>query len=177
MPANQWVEADLEAAMKYLMLNRSERKALMEGLDVMPSFLTERFASLSTDDATRRGPHEAFSPVEQCWHLADLEREGFGARIRRLLDEQEPFLPDFDGARLAQERDYRSRSLGEGLAAFRAGREANLALLRSVSSDQWSRAGSQEGVGRVALCDLPSMMAEHDAAHRAEIEAWTRAGR
>jgi hypothetical protein len=163
--------------MKYLMLNRGERQALMVGLESMPAFLAERLASLSTDEAMRPGPDESFSPVEQCWHLADLEREGFGARIRKLLDEDDPYLPDFDGARLARERDYRSRSLEDGLSAFRAGRAANLALLRTIVPEQWSREGSQEGVGRVALCDLPSMMAEHDASHRAEIEAWGGAGR
>jgi DinB superfamily len=160
--------------MRYLRLDRTERKALMDGLAVMADFVAARFASISAEEAARGGPDETFSPVEQCWHLADLEREGFGERIRRLLGEEEPFLPDFDGARLARERGYRARRLDEGLAAFRAEREANLALLRSVGSDQWTRAGTQEGVGRVALCDLPSMMAEHDAAHRAEIEAWGR---
>jgi hypothetical protein len=30
----------------------------------------------------------------------------------------------------------------------------------------------QEGFGPVSLCDLPSMMAEHDDSHRREIEAW-----
>ena len=147
----------------------------MAALQAMPDFLAERFASLSTHDARRPGPDDAFSPVEQCWHLADLEREGFGVRIRRLLEEEEPFLPDFDGARLARERQYGSRSIAEGLAAFRRERDANLAALRSVEREQWTRAGTQEGVGRVALCDLPSMMAEHDDAHRAEIEAWARA--
>ena len=161
--------------MKYLMLDRAERQELVTRLEAMPGFLAERFASLSGDEAVRPGPDDGFSPVEQCWHLADLETEGFGVRIRRLIEEDDPFLADFDGARLARERDYRSRSLSEGLAAFRAGRQANLEVLKSVSSGQWTRAGSQEGVGRVALCDLPSMMAEHDAAHRAEIEAWGRA--
>jgi len=161
--------------MKHLLLRREERKAQLEGLQAMPDFLAGRFAALSKDEAARPGPGESFSPVEQCWHLADLEREGFGARIRRLLDEEDPFLPDFDGAGLARDRQYRSRSLAEGLAAFRSGREANLAALRRVEREQWTRAGTQEGVGRVALCDLPSMMAEHDEAHRAEIEAWGRA--
>ena len=161
--------------MKYLRLDRAEREALMDGLERMADFVAERFASISAEEAARSGPDEALAPVEQCWHLADLEREGFGARILRLLDEEDPFLPDFDGARLARERQYRSRSLAEGLAAFRAGRQANLALLRTVAPEQWSRAGTQEGVGPVALCDLPSMMAEHDAGHRAEIEAWSRA--
>ena len=161
--------------MKYLRLDRTERKVLMEGLEGMADFVAGSFASLSREEAVRPGPDAALSPVEQCWHLAELEQEGFGARIRRLLDEDDPYLPDFDGARLARERDYRARSLEDGLAAFRAGREANLALLRRVQAEQWLRAGTQEGVGRVALCDLPAMMAEHDASHRAEIEAWARA--
>jgi hypothetical protein len=29
-------------------------------------------------------------------------------------------------------------------------------------------------VGAVALCDVRALMAEHDASHRAEIEAWKR---
>ena len=161
--------------MKYLRLDRRERKALMDGLEEMADFLAARFVSISAEDALRGGPDATFSPVEQCWHLADLEREGYGARIRRLLDEDAPFLPDFDGARLARERDYRSRSVGEGLSAFRAERDANLALLRTMSAEQWLRVGTQEGVGPVALCDLPAMMAEHDAGHRAEIEAWNLA--
>ena len=161
--------------MKYLRLDRGERKALMGGLEEMAGFVAARLASISAEEAVQNGPDGTFSPVEQCWHLADLEREGFGARIRRLLEEEDPFLPDFYGARLAGERDYRSRTLDEGLAAFRAERHANLVLLGTVTPEQWSRAGTQEGVGLVALCDLPAMMAEHDASHRAEIEDWRRA--
>jgi hypothetical protein len=161
--------------MKYLRLDRAERRVLMDGLEAMADFVAAHFASISAEEAVRGGPNETLAPVEQCWHLAELEREGFGARIRRLLDEEDPFLPDFDGARLVLVRKYRSRSLQEGLAAFRAERRANLALLRTVVAEQWTRAGTQEGVGRVALCDVPAMMAEHDAGHRAEIEAWSRA--
>jgi len=154
---------------------RAENEALLGRLAAMPEFLAERFASLAAGEATRRGPDDTFSPVEQCWHLADLEREGFGVRIQRLLRETDPFLADFDGARIAQERQYRARSLSEGLRAFQAVRAANLALLRSVGSDEWARSGTQEGVGRVSLSDLPRLMADHDASHRAEIEAWARA--
>ena len=154
---------------------RDEREALLGRLAAMPEFLAELFASLAAGEATRRGPGDTFSPVEQCWHLADLEREGFGVRIQRLLRETDPFLADFDGARIAEERRYRARSLSEGLRAFQTARAANVAFLRSVGSDEWSRRGTQEGVGRVSLSDLPRLMAEHDASHRAEIEAWTRA--
>jgi DinB superfamily len=160
--------------MKYLLLMRPDREALWRSLEGMPGFLEERFAALSATDAAAPGPEGAFSPVEHCWHLADLEREGFGERIRRLLAEADPYLPDFDGARVARERDYRRRSLAEGIASFRQERAATLALLRSLDATQWSRAGTQEGVGPVALCDVPTMMAEHDESHRAEIEEWGR---
>jgi hypothetical protein len=120
------------------------------------------------------GPGGTFSPVEQCWHLADLERAGFGVRIRRLLGEADPMLPDFDGAAVAEQRQYKRLSLGDGIEAFRSSRLENIAALRGVVTADWARAGRQEGVGRVSLCDIPAMMAEHDQGHCREIEAWVR---
>lgn len=73
-------------------------------------------------------------------------------------------------ARLARERAYRTLRFADGLAAFTQARFHNLTVLRSLPEDAWGRAGTQEGVGRVRLADLPRMMAEHDAGHRAEIE-------
>jgi hypothetical protein len=160
--------------MHYLALGDDARQDLLARLDEMPAFVESAFASLPAAVATARAADGTFSPVEQCWHLADLEREGFRARIGRLLAERDPELPDFDGTRIAEERRYRTLSLAEGLRAFREARAETLALLRSIEGEAWKRAGRQEGVGAVMLCDLPSMMAQHDAAHRGEIEAWLR---
>jgi hypothetical protein len=154
-----------------MLLTRPEQDSLIGRLSAMPTFLDEAFSQLSLADALVEGA-DGFSPVEQCWHLADLERDGYAVRIRRLLHEVEPALPDFDGARVAQERNYKSLSLADGLQAFRRARAENLAALRALTSSQWERVGTQEGVGRVGLCDIPLMMAEHDAAHRAEIDEW-----
>ncbi len=150
----------------------AERQSVLAELQAMPDFLTGSFGDLSAEEARRGGPKGTFSPVEQCWHLADLESEGFGVRIRLLLREERPFLPDFDGARVARERSYGARFLVEGLQAFRSARESNLALLRSVPDEAWSRSGVQEGVGEVRLSDIPRLMHEHDASHKGEIVAW-----
>jgi hypothetical protein len=154
-----------------MLLTRSEQDSLIERLSAMPTFLDDVFGGLSTLDALTGGA-DGFSPVEQCWHLADLEREGYAVRIRRLLHEVEPALPDFDGARVAQERNYTSLSLADGLQAFRRARAENLAALCRLTASEWERRGTQEGVGPVGLCDIPLMMAEHDAAHRLEIDEW-----
>jgi hypothetical protein len=158
--------------MKYLLMDRSSQENLLKTLAAMPAYLAAQFASLSESEAARPGPGNQFSPIEQCWHLADLEREGFGERMRRLRAEEKPALPDFDGEAIARERNYRAKSLADGLAAFCHAREENIAFIASIGAGEWSRDGVQEGVGPVALCDIPVMMSEHDAAHRAEIEAW-----
>jgi len=148
------------------------RDELLAGLEAMPAFLEAAFAALPPAEAVQPGPGGSFSPVEQCWHLADLERDGYATRVRRLLTEDDPELADFDGARVARERQYLSLSLAEGLRSFRAARAQTLSMLRQVQPHQWTRSGRQDGVGRVSLRDIPSMMAAHDASHRREIEAW-----
>src|SRR4051812_44553590 len=114
----------------------------------------------------RSGP---FALVEHLWHIADLEREGFGERVRRLLAEEDPFLPDFDGERIARERQYLTLPVAGALDAFALARQETLRLLRSVSDEQWNRSGRQEGVGTVSLADLPGRMLDHDRAHYNEI--------
>jgi hypothetical protein len=158
--------------MQYMALPPQQREALLETLEQMPQYLEQQFRSLTAEMIRQQDADGSFSPVEQVWHLADLEREGFGLRIERLLSETEPQLPDFDGAAIAVTRRYRSLSLTAGLAAFREARQRNLARLRTIAADAWTRSGQQQGVGRVSLCDLPGFMSQHDAAHRGEISAW-----
>jgi len=158
--------------MKYINLPRESREKLMAGLEQMPAFVAAAFADLPPSRHAEPGRDGTFSPVEQAWHLADLEDMGFTERIRRLRTESHPHLPDFAGDVVARERDYKALSLSEGIAAFRRARARNLSALRSLTREEWTRRGEQEGVGAVALCDLPTMMAAHDEGHRREIEAW-----
>jgi len=96
----------------------ADLSALLVELAGMPEFLAARLGSLTSEEAALAGRRGAFSPVEHCWHLADLEGEGYRVRIERLLHESEPSLLDFDGARLAEERHYRRKPLAEGLRAL-----------------------------------------------------------
>ncbi len=158
--------------MQYMKLTEVQQHELMEALAGMKRFLREAFDSLTPEEAQTPGPGGSFSPVEQVWHLADLEREGFGVRIQRLQTESNPHLPDFDGTKIAKERDYRSLSLTEGLRAFEVAREANIDILRALPPEAWGRSGTQEGVGGVSLCDMPTFLHQHDEAHITEIKEW-----
>jgi hypothetical protein len=160
--------------MQYMKLTTGEQQAALETLDSMQTFLEVSFGGLSDEEWLAAGPDGAFSPVEHIWHLADLEREGFAARICRLRSESSPALPDFDGARIAAERNYKSLSFAAGLRAFKAARCANIETFRGLGLQDWTRSGTQEGVGEVSLCDMPELMRQHDEAHKAEIRDWQR---
>jgi DinB superfamily len=157
------------------MPTREDRDAMLAELETMPGYVRRAVERMGEAKARLPAPGDGFSLVEQVWHLADLEREGYGERLRRLVAEDDPFLPDFDGARLARERSYRARSLPEGLTAFAEARRRSLALLRALGPEAWGRRGRQEGVGTITLGDVARMMLEHDAGHREEIENLERA--
>jgi hypothetical protein len=142
-----------------------------EELQRMPALVVEAARGLRGTTVSDRPLAGGFAMIEHVWHLADLETDAYEVRIRRLLEEDEPELPGFDGEAVAAKRKYRALRLRDGLKKFTEARERNLAALRSLEGDAWQRAGIQEGVGKITLQDVPRMMHEHDLAHRQEIEA------
>ena len=151
------------------MMTRRDFETLLLTLESTPALVARAAASLSPAEARVRPAGGGFSFVENVWHLADLEREGYGTRIRRILGEENPALLNFDGGRIARERCYQEKDVERGLALFSRARQANLEKLRALSAADWKRSGSQEGVGRITLADIPRLMAEHDRSHGADV--------
>jgi hypothetical protein len=175
-PSKRHTEAQAaHEPMNYMLLPPQGQHQILDQLASMSAFLAKRFGALADYEATIR-VGSLPSPVEQVWHLADLEREGFGVRIQRLLAEEGAELPEFDGTAVAERRNYREKSLHEGLRAFARARQDNIDVLARVTPQEWTRRGVQQGVGPVALGDIPTLMAEHDASHRKEINAWCARG-
>ena len=150
-------------------MTRRDLETLLVTLESTPALLQRAAEAFSARQARVRPCRGGFSFVENVWHLADLEREGYGARIARILEEENPALENFDGDQVARERNYQDKDVARGIAAFTRAREANLQALRRVHGEVWDRSGSQEGVGRVTLADVPRMMADHDRSHGEEI--------
>ncbi len=155
--------------MKYLDHTQPPIAEQIKSLLEMVSFLQSAAVDLTPSQLHRKPAPSDFSLVEHVCHLRDLEREGVGVRIDRLLREDDPVLPDFDGTAIALARDYNSADFPTALEAFRAARSANVTRLASLDASALARAGTQEGVGRLALGDIPGKMHEHDDVHRAEI--------
>lgn len=143
----------------------------------LKSFPAELRALLATAPHTRlrqRAADGTFALVEQAWHLADLEAEGYGARIEKMLNEDDPQLPDFQGDVIAEQRRYLELELEPALAKFEEARARNVARVEGLTPAQLQRGGEQEGVGRVTIARVVEMMAEHDAGHASEVRALLR---
>lgn len=135
------------------------------------------FPATLKDSLAAAGPHlrvrasdGRFAMVEHLCHLGDLEREGYGMRIERLLSEEKPEWDDFDGDAIAMQRNYLEQDADAALARFVDARAANVARLRAAKPDDWQRSGVHRGVGTITLARVAEMMLEHDRGHAADIE-------
>lgn len=151
-------------------MSREEFQALILSLEEMPRNVRRLVEGLGEVESRWKPRPDEFSATENVCHLLDIEAEGYTVRIQKLLNESEPFLSDLDGARLALERDYNNQKMLDALDRLTAVRLNNVAAVRDLSPEELNHRGVFEGVGRVTLGQLLSMMLEHDAGHIKELE-------
>jgi hypothetical protein len=139
-------------------------RELLNRLSVAPVRLRALLATLP--EAALRAPPSTggFAPIEDAWHLRDLEAEGHFLRIRRILAEERPVLASIDGDKLALERQYLERELGSALDEFAQFREASLGLLGGLTEEAWSRTAVFED-RPITLRELVATIAAHDESH------------
>ena len=148
---------------------RQELSGIIAFLEETPEAVRRLRDGLVADDLRMRADGGGFSFVETVCHLRDIEREGYGARIERILGEEVPSLPDLNGARLARERRYNEQGFDDGLAAFASARARSLSFINAATDEQLGRRGVLEGAGEITLARLVSLMYEHDRGHREEL--------
>jgi hypothetical protein len=120
------------------------------------------------DDAilSRRPDGKNWAAKEAICHLRDVE-EMFIGRFGMILAMDNPTLA-FDPTtpdRWAEERQYLRNDGQLALAAFRARRDESLALLRTLTPEQWKRAGVHATRGPITINDFVTLMAWHDDNH------------
>ena len=139
-------------------------RQLLDRLATSPVRLRAILTSLSESALRSAPPEGGFAPIEDAWHLRDIEAEGHSHRIRRILAEEHPVLVSIDGERLARERRYLARELGTALDEFAQHRDSSIQLLEGLLEDDWLRNATFEG--RILnLRELATAMAEHDESH------------
>ena len=150
---------------EYQTLDCADLKILLAFLEHTPNKLVRLISNLSDAELRWKNSTDEFSALENICHLRDLELQGYGPRIRRMLDETNPVLVDFDGALVAAESNYNDESPNLPVRAFEKARQENVEILRGLTEEQLRREGALEGLGRITLKQLAEKMREHDEGH------------
>jgi len=109
-------------------------------------------------------------------HLTDTELVS-GFRIRLTLGMNGTPIQGFDQDVWAEKFNYGKRDPATSLKVFRALRENNLLLLKSVPKTMWENYGMHSERGMETVARLTEMVAGHDINHMAQIEGIVKRGK
>ncbi len=115
-------------------------------------------------------PSEPLTAIEQVCHVRDIEIDGYHVRFRRTLSEDCPTLASIDTEGLARERAYGQSNADQAMATFRQARLETLALIESLSPEQFDRRAVFEGYGPLSLRSLVHYLCSHDQQHLAGLQ-------
>jgi hypothetical protein len=144
-------------------------------LSATPKRAEDLMRGLTDEQLSRKPGPDVFSVRENVWHLRDIDVEGYEHRIRLMLDEKHPVLPNVDGGKLARERNYNEQPVQPALDDLRRSRAASVERLQGCSIQDLDREAEMQGVGAIDLRRLLELWMEHDAGHIADLVELRRA--
>jgi uncharacterized damage-inducible protein DinB len=117
---------------------------------------------------TRPAPGK-WSVGEIVAHMADTEIVA-SWRMRAILGAPGTTIQAFDQDTWAEAGHYAKRDARKCMAQFRALREVNLALFKTLTPEQWKQHGMHAERGEESIEHIVRMMAGHDVNHLGQIE-------
>ncbi|MEW5829145.1 MAG: DinB family protein [Chloroflexota bacterium] len=163
-----WVESlDLTACQPDL----SRPEALLSVLRAIPAALSRLTHGLS-ETAWRCKPEPGeWCLVQLMCHLRDVENDVNLPRVRKILAEENPFIPGEVTDRWIEEREYAQQDGPLALAEFITARTETLGLLAALDAGSWLRPARHNIFGPSTLLELMGFVAEHDRSHIRQVLA------
>ncbi|MGA2360771.1 MAG: DinB family protein [Terriglobales bacterium] len=131
--------------------------------------LARLIKGVPTAKLRKRPAPDKWSIAEILAHLADVEIV-IGWRMRSILGAPGTPVQAYDQDAWVIAGHYQKRDPRKSIELHRAVREANLALLKSLSSDQWKHYGQHAERGQESIEHIVRMVAGHDINHIHQIE-------
>jgi hypothetical protein len=141
-----------------------------------PRKLERLLKGVSASNLRKRPAPGKWSIAEIVAHLADTELVG-GFRIRFILGEPGASLQGFDQDVWVTALHYDKRNVRKFFEQYRALREANLALLKTLTPEQWKQHGLHAERGPESVETIVRMFSGHDINHFQQIERILAAGK
>jgi DinB superfamily len=152
------------------MLSHLDGKDPLKLQAAAPKKIERLLKGVSAAKLRKRPAPGKWSIAEIIGHVADTELVG-GFRMRLILGAPGTTIAAFDQDTWVTALHYDKRDVRKSLEQFRALREANLALLKTLTRDQWKQHGIHSERGPETVETIVNMFAGHDLNHIAQIEA------
>lgn len=150
------------------MIDQEARDALIDALRATPRQLRELIHERDDAALRRAAPGGGWGVVENFCHLRDIDALQL-ERVRRIVAEDDPWIPAVDETLWPIERDYAAQHPRIALEQFAENRAAFTHLLDSLPPDAWLRRGHHAELGDQTVRWYADHAIAHDATHVAQI--------
>jgi HAD superfamily hydrolase (TIGR01549 family) len=113
----------------------------------------------------KRQVADEWSLTEIACHLRDVEKEINLPRLKKIISEDNPFIPGVDSDAWALSRDYRSQDGPAALHDFVSIRIETLDIYSNLAPADWNRPVQHAIFGPTNLAEIASFMGGHDRLH------------
>jgi hypothetical protein len=145
-----------------------ERLEIIETLKELPDAVEAETAGLSETVLRYRPAEGEWSIKEVAGHLRNAA-EVWHKRLHMVCSLSDPIVASWDRIVGSRDYQYQESDLGWIISEIRDWREKTVDEL--VHAVDWTRIGSQPGVGRRSLKQFAEFMIEHEAEHLQSIRA------
>ena len=120
-------------------------------------------------DVTSRPADGDWSVHDVVVHLTSLDPFSMVGRVRAILDQDDPVIPDLDEQEVLESSGLQSKPLADVLDQMTQQRGDALVWLRELTPQQLARTGRHSAAGALSAADIIHHKAWHDLLHMRQI--------
>jgi FMN phosphatase YigB (HAD superfamily) len=147
----------------------STPSAITATLRGSPAGLSSLLSGTPSLDWSQQPQPDAWCLTEIACHLRDVEREVNLPRLRKIIQEDNPFIPGVDSDTWADERGYIDQDGPRAFEEFVAARIESLEILDQLGKTHWKRPVRHAIFGPTDLKEIIQIMAGHERLHGRQI--------
>jgi DinB superfamily len=137
---------------------------VLDVLDATPRMLRTLCGSAS-EAALSTPLDKDWSPKHIVAHILDVEDIAFMQRIRRIVEEERPFIRSIRPTERIDEAGYMERPLVDLLDELQRRRREDIAWIRSIEPSRLDRIGEHDEAGEITASNIVHYWATHDLTH------------
>jgi hypothetical protein len=142
--------------------------AALDIYSATPATLVALLAGLP-EKLTSTPADEGWSPHDVVVHLTSLDPFSMVGRVRAIVEQDDPVIPDLDEHAVLEESGLRGRPLGGVLDQMARQRAEALLWLRALTPQQLARTGRHSTAGLLTAAEIIHHKAWHDLLHIGQI--------